>query len=99
MDFQIVFNGDGTYFLQGYLNGAFLNSETGSWQLSGTILHQISPNTGNDSSPLTWINRNQFKVVDPNEGIALSYWCRVPNLYAGAVNVYPATWLEHQVAG
>lgn len=73
MVFQIVFNGDGTYFLQGYVNGAFYNSETGSWQLSGNILHQISPNAGNNSSSLTWINRNQFKVVEPNEGITMTY--------------------------
>ena len=73
MVFHIQFNGDGSYFLQGHLNGVFFNSEAGTWQLSGNMLHQNSPNAGNTNYPITWINRNQFKVVDPNEEITLTY--------------------------
>lgn len=73
MVFHIQFNGDGTYFLQAHLNGVFYNSEAGRWQLSGNVLHQFSPNIGNTNNTLTWINRNQFKVIDPNEVITLTY--------------------------
>ena len=70
---QIRYNSDGSYQSQLSLNGEFVNSEIGTWQLSGSTLHQVSPNNGSTSSSLTWFNRNQFSATDADEGIALVF--------------------------
>ena len=70
---QIRYNSDGSYQSQVYINEGFMDSEIGTWQLSGSTLHQVSPNNGSTSSALTWINRNQFKAIDANEGITLVF--------------------------
>jgi hypothetical protein len=67
---HLLLNSDGTCQSQVYLNSMLLPTESGTWRLEGSMFYQTS-STSTEVSRLTWINRNQFRLTNPQEGVTI----------------------------
>jgi len=67
---HLLVNADGSCRSDLYMNNALFSSEQGTWALVGTMFHQTT-SSGTEISRLTWINRNQFRLTNPQEGVTI----------------------------